>query len=144
MPHSQPVDGFRLAYSDSRQTSNETTAVVLLHGWPGDATDYRHVVPLLTPDHRVVVPDLRASVTAIATSAVTPTAFTARRRRPRASPPSLNELGLVRPCVSFMRPATTMASRPLSIQRTMNNVCFFLSVTSKAGRVGHVIDRGVR
>jgi pimeloyl-ACP methyl ester carboxylesterase len=87
MPHSQPVDGFRLAYSDSRQTSTETTAVVLLHGWPGDATDYRHVVPLLTPDHRVVVPDLRASVTPIATSAATrpllqPAGAGRERRRP--------------------------------------------------------------
>jgi pimeloyl-ACP methyl ester carboxylesterase len=33
-------------------------AVVLLHGWPGDRTDYREVVPLL-PAADVVVPDLR-------------------------------------------------------------------------------------
>jgi pimeloyl-ACP methyl ester carboxylesterase len=31
---------------------------VLLHGWPGDRTDYRAVVPLL-PDYDVVVPDWR-------------------------------------------------------------------------------------
>ena len=33
--------------------------VVLLHGWPGDHTDHEDVVPLLTPDYEVVVPDLR-------------------------------------------------------------------------------------
>jgi pimeloyl-ACP methyl ester carboxylesterase len=32
---------------------------VLLHGWPGDRTDYRRVVPLLTDVADVVVPDLR-------------------------------------------------------------------------------------
>jgi pimeloyl-ACP methyl ester carboxylesterase len=32
--------------------------VVLLHGWPGDRTDYRLVTPLLTGSHDVVVPDL--------------------------------------------------------------------------------------
>lgn len=58
MPLSQPVDGFRLAYSDSGRP-DDAAAVVLLHGWPGDATDYRHVAPLLASDHRVVIPDLR-------------------------------------------------------------------------------------
>jgi pimeloyl-ACP methyl ester carboxylesterase len=33
--------------------------VVLLHGWPGDRTDHEELVPLLTPDCEVVVPDLR-------------------------------------------------------------------------------------
>jgi pimeloyl-ACP methyl ester carboxylesterase len=33
--------------------------VVLLHGWPGDRTDYRSLVPLLAADCDVVVPDLR-------------------------------------------------------------------------------------
>jgi pimeloyl-ACP methyl ester carboxylesterase len=32
---------------------------VLLHGWPGDRTDYREVVPLLSAVADVVVPDLR-------------------------------------------------------------------------------------
>jgi pimeloyl-ACP methyl ester carboxylesterase len=49
----RPVDGFRLAY----ERSGSGPAVVLLHGWPGDRTDYRDVVPLL--DAEVVVPDLR-------------------------------------------------------------------------------------
>jgi pimeloyl-ACP methyl ester carboxylesterase len=33
--------------------------VVLLHGWPGDRSDYRDVVPLLSSAADVVVPDLR-------------------------------------------------------------------------------------
>ena len=48
------VDGFELAY-DRAGTGQ---AVVLLHGWPGDRTDYRDLVPLL-PGCEVVVPDLR-------------------------------------------------------------------------------------
>lgn len=52
---SRPVDGFRLAYDDV----GAGPAVVLLHGWPGDRTDYRRVVPLLSSRARVVVPDLR-------------------------------------------------------------------------------------
>lgn len=39
------VDGFRLAYD--RTGSAGRPAVLLLHGWPGDRTDYREVVPLL-------------------------------------------------------------------------------------------------
>ncbi len=33
--------------------------MVLLHGWPGDRTDYRALAPLLAPSFDVVVPDLR-------------------------------------------------------------------------------------
>ncbi len=54
MQTSSPVDGFRLAY----ERAGAGAAVVLLHGWPGDHTDYDEVVPLLT-DVEVVVPDLR-------------------------------------------------------------------------------------
>ncbi|MET0710999.1 MAG: alpha/beta hydrolase [Jiangellaceae bacterium] len=50
-----PVDGFRLAYV----RNGRGPAVVLLHGWPGDRTDYRGVVPLVSPATDVVVPDLR-------------------------------------------------------------------------------------
>lgn len=64
MNRSCPVDGFSLAYTDRPAVSTGTAdgrppAVVLLHGWPGDSSDYRHVVPLLDPAVRVVVPDLR-------------------------------------------------------------------------------------
>jgi pimeloyl-ACP methyl ester carboxylesterase len=48
------VDGFRLAY----ERGGSGPAVVLLHGWPGDRTEYRDVAALL-PTADVVVPDLR-------------------------------------------------------------------------------------
>ncbi len=54
MLRSTPVDGFQLDYD--RTGSGD--GVVLLHGWPGDHTDYRHVTELLA-DCTVVVPDLR-------------------------------------------------------------------------------------
>ncbi|MFJ9033284.1 alpha/beta fold hydrolase [Streptomyces sp. NPDC102274] len=57
MNRSAPVDGFRLAYDRSGSASGE--AVVLLHGWPGDRTDYRDVVSLLAGNRDVIVPDLR-------------------------------------------------------------------------------------
>jgi pimeloyl-ACP methyl ester carboxylesterase len=50
-----PVDGFRLAY----ERAGSGPPVVLLHGWPGDHTDYEAVAPLLTGAFEVVVPDLR-------------------------------------------------------------------------------------
>lgn len=49
------VDGFRLVYD----RAGHGPAVVLLHGWPGDRSDYRDVMPLLTGAADVVVPDLR-------------------------------------------------------------------------------------
>jgi pimeloyl-ACP methyl ester carboxylesterase len=52
---SAPVDGFRLSYDDV----GSGPVVVLLHGWPGDRTDYRRVVPLLADSARLLVPDLR-------------------------------------------------------------------------------------
>ena len=48
------IDGFRLEYD----RVGAGPAVVLLHGWPGDRTDYSSVTPLL-PSRDVVVPDLR-------------------------------------------------------------------------------------
>jgi pimeloyl-ACP methyl ester carboxylesterase len=55
MPRSAPVDGFSLAY----QRSGAGDPVVLLHGWPGDRTDFDAVVPLLEGHAEVVVADLR-------------------------------------------------------------------------------------
>jgi pimeloyl-ACP methyl ester carboxylesterase len=52
------VDGFRLAYDRAGQGQG-APAVLLLHGWPGDRTDYREVAPLLSAVADVVVPDLR-------------------------------------------------------------------------------------
>jgi len=48
------VDGFELAYD----RTGSGPAVVLLHGWPGDRTDYRELIPLLD-GYEVVAPDLR-------------------------------------------------------------------------------------
>jgi pimeloyl-ACP methyl ester carboxylesterase len=49
------IDGFRLAY----ERTGAGPAVLLLHGWPGDRTDYSAVVPLVSPAADVIVPDLR-------------------------------------------------------------------------------------
>jgi pimeloyl-ACP methyl ester carboxylesterase len=55
MMFSSSVDGFRLAYD----RIGSGPPVVLLHGWPGDRTDYRDLVPLLVGFAQVIVPDLR-------------------------------------------------------------------------------------
>jgi pimeloyl-ACP methyl ester carboxylesterase len=55
MARSAPVDGFVLDY----ERSGAGDPVVLLHGWPGDRTDYQDLVPLLEGGAEVVVPDLR-------------------------------------------------------------------------------------
>src|SRR5271163_1456395 len=52
------VDGFRLTY-DRSGPGPGAPAVILLHGWPGDRTDYRIVAPLVSAGADVVVPDLR-------------------------------------------------------------------------------------
>src|SRR5580704_17177490 len=52
------IDGFRLAYERTGRIG-AAPAVLLLHGWPGDRTDYREVVPLVSAAADVIVPDLR-------------------------------------------------------------------------------------
>lgn len=61
MHRSSPVDGFSLAYTDTgRPTSGDhNRTAILLHGWPGDSTDYRRVIPLLRHSFRIIAPDLR-------------------------------------------------------------------------------------
>jgi len=49
------IDGFRLAY----ERTGAGPAVLLLHGWPGDRTDYHEVAPLVSAAADVIVPDLR-------------------------------------------------------------------------------------
>ena len=49
------IDEFRLAYD----RTGSGPVVLLLHGWPGDRTDYRAVVPLVARSADVIVPDLR-------------------------------------------------------------------------------------
>ena len=53
MNWSTPVDGYRLAYDRTGQGR----PVVLLHGWPGDRTDFADVAARLSAD--VLRPDLR-------------------------------------------------------------------------------------
>jgi pimeloyl-ACP methyl ester carboxylesterase len=55
MAFSTPFEGFRLAYDRAGSGS----PVVLLHGWPGDRTDYDRLVPQLTDHADVIAPDLR-------------------------------------------------------------------------------------
>jgi pimeloyl-ACP methyl ester carboxylesterase len=55
MPRSAPVDGFGLAY----ERYGAGDPVVLLHGWPGDRTDFDAVLPRLERHAAVVVADLR-------------------------------------------------------------------------------------
>jgi pimeloyl-ACP methyl ester carboxylesterase len=55
VPRSAPIDGFSLAYD--REGSGPP--VMLLHGWPGTRRDFRALVPLLTGEMQVIVPDLR-------------------------------------------------------------------------------------
>ena len=58
MRQDRAIDGFRLAYERTGPGAGAPT-VLLLHGWPGDRTDYREVVPLVSGTANVVVPDLR-------------------------------------------------------------------------------------
>ena len=58
MRQDRTVDGFRLAY-DRTGAGPGAPAVVLLHGWPGDRTDYHEVAPLVSAAADVIVPDLR-------------------------------------------------------------------------------------
>src|SRR5216683_1752588 len=58
MRQATAIDGFRLAY-DRTGPGPEGPAVLLLHGWPGDRTDYREVAPRVSAVADVIVPDLR-------------------------------------------------------------------------------------
>jgi pimeloyl-ACP methyl ester carboxylesterase len=58
MRQDRAVDEFRLVYERTGPEAGAPT-VLLLHGWPGDRTDYREVVPLVSGTADVVVPDLR-------------------------------------------------------------------------------------
>jgi pimeloyl-ACP methyl ester carboxylesterase len=49
------VDGFHLAYNDT----GAGAPVVVLHGWPGDRSDFADVIGLLAGQARVIAPDLR-------------------------------------------------------------------------------------
>jgi len=85
------VDGFRLAY----ERTGTGPAVVLLHGWPSDRTEYRNVVPLL-PTADVVIPDLRG-FGASDKHLADPTAQYSADAQARSVIALIEELGLDRP-----------------------------------------------
>jgi pimeloyl-ACP methyl ester carboxylesterase len=88
-----PVDGFELAFD----RVGSGPAVVLLHGWPGDRTDYENLVPLLS-GCEVVVPDLRGFGHS-AKHVADPVTQYAAAAQARSIAALITELGLERPVV---------------------------------------------
>ncbi len=101
MNKSAPVDGFALAY-DRRAAvpaSSPRHPVVLLHGWPGDRTDYRLVVPLLDDGVDAIVPDLRGFGDSDR-HRVDPEAHYSAAAQATSIAALIEELGLARPVVA--------------------------------------------
>jgi pimeloyl-ACP methyl ester carboxylesterase len=92
---SAPVDDFSLAYD----RVGSGPPVVLLHGWPGDRTDYREVVPLLADRAEVVVPDFRGFGESDK-HARPPLEAYAREHQARSVLALIEELGLEQPIVA--------------------------------------------
>src|SRR5512132_4119160 len=95
MRHSDPVDGFRLAYD----RAGSGPAVLLLHGWPGDRTDYRAVVPRVTAAVEAIVPDLRGFGESDRHPAEPRSQYTAAAQA-RSLIALIGELGLSRPVLA--------------------------------------------
>jgi pimeloyl-ACP methyl ester carboxylesterase len=118
MPRSEPVDGFRLAYD--RSGSGEP--VVLLHGWPGDRTDYRILGPALAGTFEVVVPDLRGFGESDKHPADPAAAYDASAQA-RGVAGLIRELGLDRPVVAGYdigsRIAQTLAAESPGLVRAL-------------------------
>src|ERR1700754_3211664 len=55
VPHTTPFEGFKLAF-DRRGSG---PPVVMLHGWPGDRTDYEALAGAVADFADVITPDLR-------------------------------------------------------------------------------------
>jgi pimeloyl-ACP methyl ester carboxylesterase len=89
------IDGFRLDYD----RSGSGPAVLLLHGWPGDRTDYRDVAPLVAAHADVVVPDLRGFGTSDKHQA-DPAAQYSAAAQARSVIGLIGELGLERPVIA--------------------------------------------
>src|SRR6478672_1060230 len=89
------VDEFRLAYD----RTGSGPAVLLLHGWPGDRTDYRAVVPRLTTAVEAVVPDLRGFGESDRHPAEPRSQYTAAAQA-RSIVALIEELGLARPVLA--------------------------------------------
>jgi pimeloyl-ACP methyl ester carboxylesterase len=88
------VDGFELAYD----RNGSGPAVVLLHGWPGDRSDYRELVPRLG-GCEVLVPDLRGFGQSDKHAADPTTQYDANAQA-RSVAALITELGLRRPVVA--------------------------------------------
>ncbi|MGE0883987.1 MAG: alpha/beta fold hydrolase [Blastocatellales bacterium] len=61
----QAIDGehhlnekIRFAYEDRNKSTSETLPIVLIHGSPGQAEDFRRLALLLEASHRLIIPDL--------------------------------------------------------------------------------------
>lgn len=89
MQYSAPTDGFRLAY----ERSGSGAPVVLLHGWPGDHTDWDQLVPGITDIGDVLTPDLRGFGQSDKHEA-DPEEIYSGRGQARAVVALMNELGL--------------------------------------------------
>ena len=89
-----PVDGFRLGYD-----RGHGPAVVLLHGWPGDRTDYREVAPLVAAAAEVITPDLRGFGESDKHQA-DPAAQYCAAAQARSVAALIEELGLARPVIA--------------------------------------------
>lgn len=87
------VDGFELAYD----RIGSGPAVVLLHGWPGDRTDHRDLIPLLG-GCEVLAPDLRG-FGASDKHAVDPAEAYTHTAQARSVADLITGLGLDRPVV---------------------------------------------
>jgi pimeloyl-ACP methyl ester carboxylesterase len=92
---STPVDGFRLAY----EQAGAGPPVVLLHGWPGDHTDFEALAPLLTDTAEVVVPDLRGFGRSDKHAQPPAEAYSAAAQA-RSVRGLIDELGLERPLIA--------------------------------------------
>jgi pimeloyl-ACP methyl ester carboxylesterase len=84
MRQAEPVDGFRLAFD---RAGRGPAVVLLLHGWPGDRTDYADVLPLAAEAAEVVVPDLRGFGESDKHPAEPAAQYTAAARPRMSSPP---------------------------------------------------------
>jgi len=92
------MDGFRLAYDRTGQGPG-SPAVLLLHGGPGDRTDYRDVAPLLAAAAEVIVPDLRGFGESDKHPAE-PASQYAAAAQARSLISLMGELGLTRPVIA--------------------------------------------
>ncbi len=95
MRQAAAVDGFALEYD----RAGDGPGVVLLHGWPGDRTDYRDVVPLVSAAAEAVVPDLRGFGGSDKHQPADPSQYTAAAQA-RSVAALIGELGLTRPVIA--------------------------------------------